>query len=439
MQKTVLRVFLLALSLRAVFAIGQMIYGINNSLNFESYLYGPFNSGLELYHDFYFYYMAQLADIHNGLIPYRDFAYSYPPLFLYSMYPFFVIGGSKAASLVIWVADAATAPLIYLAASHFTNSKLSLVAGISYAVSPFFLLYEGYLWLSSQPMTFFMVLSIYLLLTRRPLLSAVAFAISVLFKQELIVLVPIYVIWYLNNVPRKTLLKAIATFSLIIFALSLPFLIISPAFYASSISYGQLGQVSLPPNYFIGTDSVSQPGNSVASHPLICNTLSNTWRSSICSYGNFTYTDVKLTPSWTMIFSAGFMNNISQLIFLPLLAIALYTLVRLRRDPSMLFLSGALALSGFLGVFTLFFHDIYRYYLIPIYIFPLVCSRTRISSSIAICIPLLSLVLPSGSIQLLLPLIDIIAVAIMNQKAISTSNQSSSDKGLPFVNYPVRG
>ena len=137
------------------------------SLNFQTYLYGNFNPGLEIYHDFYGYYVTQLIDLSKGMIPYKDFAYSYPPLFLYSLYPFFKLGGEYAASIPILLADAATSPLIYVIVRRFASERISLAAGISYAISPFFLIYEGYLWFSSQPMTFFLLLALYLLFNKK--------------------------------------------------------------------------------------------------------------------------------------------------------------------------------------------------------------------------------------------------------------------------------
>src|SRR5579862_4907124 len=129
MRKTILWLFVIALISRAVVAILQVKFGINDQLNFETYLYGGFNPGLELYRDFYEYYVVQLHDLSLGLLPYRDFAYSYPPLFLYTLYPLYSLGGQYLASIPIWIADAATAPVVYLIVRRFSNSKISLIAG----------------------------------------------------------------------------------------------------------------------------------------------------------------------------------------------------------------------------------------------------------------------------------------------------------------------
>jgi hypothetical protein len=412
LRRTFLLIFAVALVSRASIAILQFVHGIDFGLNLDSYLYGSFNPGMEIYRDFYGYYLSQVVELSKGLIPYKQIIYTYPPLFLYTLYSFYALGGAFAASIPIWLSDAVTAPVIYLLARQFTSPKLSLIAGLSYAISPFFLLYEGYLWYSSQPMAFFIVLSLYFLFTNRPYWSAILFAIAVLFRQEIIFIFPIYIIWYLMHGPKQVLFRALAIASSIILVVSLPFLIITPKEYLYMVSYAIIPTVTAGSSH-VSNSMVSVLGNSVS---LTCNTISDTWRSQICNYGNLTYTDAKLLASWSTIFSAGFLNFISEWIFLPLFAATLYNLVRLRKDPGSLILFGALIMTGVLAVLTFEIHSIYRYYLIAVYILPLVISRTRTSMSIAVALPLLSLVFPSGFVQLLFPLLDCLLIVILNQK-----------------------
>ncbi len=419
MRRTFLIILAVALASRVSLAILQFVYGINFGLNFDNYLYGPFNPGLEIYRDFYGYYLPQVVELSKGLIPYKEIIYTYPPLFLYSLYPFYKLGGAFAASFPIWFSDAATAPVIYLLARQFTSPKLSLIAGISYAISPFFLLYEGYLWFSSQPMAFFIVLSLYLLFTNRPYWSAVLFAVAVLFRQEIIFIFPIYVIWYLMHYPRPVFFRALAIASSIILMVSLPFLIISPGEYLYMVSYGII-PTAVAGSSHVSNSTVNILGNSATASSLTCNTISDTWRSQICNYGNFTYTDTKLLASWTTIFSASFIDFISIWIFLPLFAATLYNLVRLRKDRGFLILLGALIMTAILAMLSFEIHQIYRYYLIPVYIMPLVISRTKSSLTLAIALPLASLVFPSGFVQLLFPLLDCLLVVILNQKTSFT-------------------
>ena len=139
-------------------------------------------TGPILWSDFFDYYLPALKYMSQGFLPYRDFPYAYLPFFLYSMYPFYHLGGDYAAAIPIIASDALTAPLVYLIAKKVANDRVALVAGLAYALSPLALVNEGYLWLSSQPMTFFIILSIYLLKEKRPLLSIISLATAILFK-----------------------------------------------------------------------------------------------------------------------------------------------------------------------------------------------------------------------------------------------------------------
>ena len=210
-----------------------------------SICYGIFNPGFEIYHDFYAYYAIQLKDLSEGLLPYRDFAYSYPPLFLYTLYPFFSLGYAYLASIPILLSDALTSVLIYLIARQFGNPRIAFFAGLSYALSPFFLLYEGYLWFSSQPMTFFFLMSIYLLLSKRPIFSFAAFAFAILFKQEVMFVLPLYIILYLRDY-RGNFLRGFSTFCGILLVFSIPFLVLAPGAYVTSLSLRHSGSYLHP-------------------------------------------------------------------------------------------------------------------------------------------------------------------------------------------------
>jgi len=406
MRKIILWLFVIALVVRAIIAALQIKYGINDGLNFEVSIYGPFNPGLELYHDFYAYYVIQLEYLAKGLLPYRDFAYSYPPLFLYLLYSFFSIGGQYAASIPIWLSDAATAPVVYLIARRYANEKISILASIAYGLSPFFLLYEGYLWYSSQPMTFLILLAFYFLTIRRPLFSSVVFALAVLFKQEVIIVLPIFLFWILRY-SKPQLLKSVVIIIAIFVFVSLPFLVISPGGYVSSLSYGMVDSSQLPSSLSnpLTNSSISSLAASHSSSPtsLVCSTISNTWRSLVCKYGNFTYTDHKAVPSLALLVSAPFINTISPWITILMLAIASYYIYALRNYERTWMIASGIALMAFITLFSLDVHAMYRYYLVPVYGILLCCSEDRFSLILSASAPLLSILLPSGSIQLLPP------------------------------------
>ena len=111
--------------------------------------------------------------------------------------------------------------------------KDRLAAGLVYALSPFALYYEGYVWLSSQPMTFFAMLSVCLVLRNRPVPSFSALAVAILFKQEVLFLLPFFLFLVVHQNKRQ-LPGALAAFSGILIAVSLPFLVASPRGYLDS-------------------------------------------------------------------------------------------------------------------------------------------------------------------------------------------------------------
>jgi hypothetical protein len=439
MRKAVLWLFAIALIARAIIALLQVRYGIDSQVNLDRFLYGPFNDGFELYHDFYGYYVSELIELSKGLLPYKDFGYSYPPLFLYSLYPFFLAGGKYFASIPILLADICTAPMVFLIARRFTSQRISFLAGLSYALSPFFLLYEGYLWYSSQPMTFFILLSLYLLMIEKPVYSSVAFAIAVLFKQETIFILPVYLIWYYKEYGRA-LYKGLITLSSILFAVSLPFLITSPFDYISAVSYATIGSTYTPLNDT--TTAITTAGahstTAAISQSLNCLAVSSTWRSLVCNYNGFTYTDVKSVPPLNVILTGPFLNTMGPLIALGLFATIAYYLYLTRKDNAFGFLCSALALMIFVAAFNYQIHTLYRYYEIPVYALILASCKFRNSVIVAALLPLASLFLPSGSIELIPPLISLLAVLIINYNhSLMITNVSSRDTIEKMENLPT--
>jgi hypothetical protein len=434
MRRTILSLFGIALAIRALVAFLQVTYGISNEVNIDSYLYGPFNSGMEIYHDFYAYYVKQLVDLHAGLIPYKDFAYSYPPLFLYTLYPFFAFGGTLFASIPILISDAATSVVVLLVVGKISKSNIAIIAGLSYAFAPFFLLYEGYLWFSSQPMTFFLILSIYLLLTKRFILSSLMFAFAVLFKQEILLVLPIYFLWYLKNSPRNVLKSSIIICAVLL-AVSIPFLMVTSGGYISSLSYGYVGHTYVPPLYpsDVSTNGVAQ-NNPNSSAMLACSTISYTWRSLICNFGGFTYTDYKAVPNVNVLLSPSFLNTVSPWITISFLPLIFYYFARLRSQDSSYFLGMATSLTGFLVFFALTGHPMYRYYLVPVYALILLASTSRTVLVLSAIVPSVALIFPSGDIQLFLP-----AACELASFLLTFSSASKEKKNLFLKSpYPLR-
>lgn len=350
--------------------------------------------------------MEQLSLLAHGLIPYRDVAISYPPLFLYSLYPFYVAGGANLASVPIIVSDAATAVVVYLIVERMGEQRTALAAGLVYALSPFALFYESYVWFSSQPMTLFAVLGVYFLIRDKPLLSFSTLALAVLFKQEAIFLLPVFLAVFVRRNPRMSLEGLTAFFGILI-AVSLPFLIASVQGYLSLVTYGLVG----------GRWSGAPLPLPVTNSAICRNVLTNIHGIEMsCTFGSTTYTQVvaNLPPSVVLINQFSYdLNVLSALLALPLLLLMTPVLYSLRRSerfvPLLCLYSGA----GFLILFALTFHPVFKYYYMPVYAMLALLVANKGTFGVAMLAPIISLVTPSGAFQELLPILSIFAIAIL--------------------------
>jgi len=391
LKKTLLSLLAVAASSRAIVSIVQVTYG---TLFSGGLLWLP---TLVMFRDFYGYYGTQLAFLAQGHVPYRDFAYSYPPLFLYSLLPFYLLGGIYAASLPVLAADTATSPLVYLFVLKFTNERLAFLAGLAYALSPFILFYEGYSWLSNQPMFFFLLVSLYLLREGRPLPSSIALAMAVLFKQEAIFVLPVYAAWLVRNHGTDSW-KALVTFLGVLFVGSLPFLLIAPNQYLGSTSYGILRT----------SPSLSNAAVPVGSNALLSAQCPSTPRTSSgnwpCISSSVTYPNPLLTLA---INAVEWISSIVQIPLFILIAPALYTL---RRRDNFLELACAYSATGFFLLFSILIHPVYGYYMVPVYGLLLASSRRLSTLLISSIGPVLSLLTLVGYYQELLPLVITLGV-----------------------------
>ena len=60
------------------------------------------------------------------------------------------------------MADALTAPVIYLIVRKFSTEKVAFIAGLGYAFSPLAIVNEGYIWMNPQPMTLCLLVRFFL-------------------------------------------------------------------------------------------------------------------------------------------------------------------------------------------------------------------------------------------------------------------------------------
>jgi len=382
-------------------------------MSFLQALYGPvlqsgtpWLSTLAMWRDFYGIYGYQLNLMAQGALPYRDFGYSYPPLFLYTLLPFYLLGGAYAATLPILISDAATSPLVYLLVRRFSAERVAVFAGLAYALSPFMLLYEGYSWLSSQPMFFFLLLSVYLLRKGKPLPSSVALGVAALFKQEAIFILPIYAVWLIKN-HRSVAWKAAVIFTGILFVGSSPFLAIAPHEYLGQVTFGALA-IPSPSPHPVGAPPASIGVNSLLSSqcpPASAAPASN----SPCISSSVTYPNPLLTVTINVV------ESVSYFVRIPLLVLLAPALFVSRGKDNFLELACAYALTGFVILFSVLFHPAYAYYMVPVYGLLIASSRRLSTLTIASIAPLLGIMTAVGYLQEVLPLAATLAIVFAQE------------------------
>lgn len=398
--------FVAALLVRAAVSLVRASHG----LTFTS-------PGLEGIDDFDSLYVSQLAEIARGLIPYRDFAVSYPPLFLYTLFPFYYFGGADWAALPIVVCDAATAVAIYYAAEAISGQKLAVWAGIGYAVSPFAVYYEGYVWFSSQPMTFFAVLGLCFLVRKRPVLSLSSLGVAVLFKQEVVFMLPIFLVAVAFQ-ERRRLAKAFGAFSSVVVGVSAPFLAIAPIDYLTLISYGLLGR-------WPGTISPGAVGSSSA-----CQTLQELSTETVLSCVSGTSSVVEtvnnyLSPTAVFLNYLSYdLNVVASIVAVPLFLLLGPVLFSLRRHKAEVPILCAYLGIGFCIAFSIIFHPVYRYYYLPVYAALLVGSTSRGVLGVAFGAMVFSMITASGAFQEIVPMLALLVIApLLDRQARDSRTQ----------------
>jgi len=408
--KEVVLLFGIAIGVRAAISLVQVTYGIRGF---------PFGAPLSSWADFYNVYAQWLTFIQKGLIPYRDFyTYKYPPLFVYALYPFFAAAGVRVASIPIVVSDAATSVLVYLIAKKFAGNKIGLMAGLLYALAPFVLYYEGYLWLSSQPMTFFMMLAFFLLKEERPVLSFASLGVAVMFKQEAVFLLPAYLLLYFNGY-RVSLPKGVAAFVAVVVIVSLPFVILAPIDYIGSLNYFQLNLGPLEPAAPIASSIV----NVVipAPNPLgACGlqTLPGLYTGTLCG-------SVVNLKEFAASLVAGRIDQVAiflEPLLLLLLAPALYLSRRAQNFAQMLCIYSLLVSLYLFGVHV---EPSLAYYFVPVYALIFASVLNRLTLALAIGTALLSLTISEGPFQVILPLGFLFLLIAVQDPSRSPTGDSS--------------
>jgi hypothetical protein len=370
-----------------------------------------FNSTLQNFSDFYGYYLQQLALLSHGFLPYRDFPYAYPPLFLYVLYPFYLLG-PKIASIPIILSDALTAPLIYMIARRGASENSAIASALVYVLSPFFFVYVGMAWLSEQPMLFFLILSVYLLQSEKRYSSALAFGVAILFKQDALLAFPAYFFWMIRKSGLWQGLRALSLTALTILGVSLPFLLLTPVGYISSVSLGRFfaGFKYLMPLPNPNSNGVSIIGgisftsSNLALPILSCsNLVYNIFELSRVCVGGVSGQTI---TNWVSI---GPTSAASVLFILISLALLVPLLPELFVVPKRARFPFSFAVSFMALLVPLFlFHQIetYKYYLVPTYALLIASSTDWVSLVIATSFPVVALFTPYDFFTLLTPLLE---------------------------------
>lgn len=368
---------------RAATTLIQIMFGIHS----VSWL-----PGAVAWSDFFSLNGSQMSDLAKGLIPYRSIDYTYMPLFLYSLYPFYRIGGMEGAVIPILIADAATSPLVYLLAKSWTSDRIAFVAGMAYALSQFILFSEGYLFLSSQPMVFFLFLSLYFLTKGKPLLSSFSLGLSVLFKQEALFILPMYAYWYLRNYKREAWKGSIIFLGMIFFS-SLPFFVLAGPKYLGYVSYGLL----IP--LLFGSSTLQQSNSQIIGTGVLrCSSIPN----NLPTTGIYTICGV--IYSWSSPVVIGPLAKLAELIpwvatvtSIPVFLMTGVMLYRFRKSKSIFTLSCAYSMIGFLILFALTVHLLFSYYFLPVYALIFASTTNRSSAITALIFSGLTILIPDGT------------------------------------------
>jgi len=351
--------------------------------------------------------MPQLKYLASGFMLYRDIDTQYPPLFLYSMLPLYNLAGEKAAWIPIVLADALTAPVIYLVVRKFSTEKIALIAGLGYALSPVALVNEGYLWLSSQPMTFLLLLSILLLRRDRPVLSAGTLAIAALFNQEVLFVLPVYLAFTAAKF-RPSLPKAGGLFALTFFGVLSPFLVQAPKAVLHHLPFWEPINIGPSEPSRLPTPAASAVVNfgQSCTNTLVPNIYTGTACGNIVNFQAYAwYMQVAridamaafLAPFLFVLFAVG--------------------LVAIRRSPNVFELTCAYSFIGGLLIFSALVHPVLAYYFVPVYALILASMTNGRSVLIGLAAVTLGLLAGEGPFQFIIPTICIFAFTLIQDSS----------------------
>ena len=210
---------------------------------------------IENWQDFALAYVPAVNAFRHGFLPYGNFYYPYPPLFLYALtVPSLLSLPAWSSALPLVLADALTVVPVYLIAHEFADDRHGIVASAAFVLAPVNLFYVDYLWLNPSPTTLFLMVSVYFLVKRRYDLSAVSLALSIGFKQTALLALPVMMLILWRSQPRgRTALRYFAIVASICLAISVPYIFLASPYYLDSVFSVPSGLWSVsyyPPDYW---------------------------------------------------------------------------------------------------------------------------------------------------------------------------------------------
>ena len=240
-----LLIAIVATALAVKFAVFGLSVGTSMTLSLPN---------AENWQDFSLAYMPAAAAFKSGFLPYNDFLYAYPPLFLYTQTVFSYLPlPSWSGAIPLVAADALTVVPVYLISRRFWGERNSVLVSVLYVLAPTNLYYVDYLWLNPSLTTLFLMLSIYLLMEGRYDLSALTLAASIGFKQTALFALPVILaITWKGQRGRSGAARYLLLVAVVCVLASLPYLVVSPGAYLASIFRvpTDMWDSGLPANYF---------------------------------------------------------------------------------------------------------------------------------------------------------------------------------------------
>lgn len=388
-------ILLMSVTVRVAVSLARILLGIHPISWLPS---------LAMWNDFDQIYGHQLKLLSEGFLPYKDFAYSYTPLFLYILLPFYMIGGIFAAGTPIVLFDALSALLVYEVMSLGNGRRLALWGALTYSFLPLVIFNIDYLWLGRQPVTFFILLSVYYFHRRKYMMSSASMALATLFQQEAIFAFPVLMLWQIKK-NGKAAWKGIMLFLAILFGVSAPFLIIDSQSYLSQISYGIFANMFTGSSSIVTADVSSLTSSGVSSIPFlgICPTT-----PILVTLTHFSCVQYPLPILTAWVNTTAWISNAIVTPYMLLLAVALYAA---RTHPNAVELLISYSIIGFLLVFSLLVHETLTYYFVPVYAILICTSCRRISLFSILLLSTLSMTVSSGPFPEVLAQIGLLITA----------------------------